>query len=89
MKNIISKIVLVSIICLVVSYLDAQCPMCRMSAESNLKAGGSSGKGLNAGILYMLLTPYIAVCTIAYVWWRNRRKENEIMSNQEINFSDN
>ena len=51
--------------------------MCRMSAESNLKNGGTDGKGLNAGILYMLATPYLIVAGIGYVWWRNRRKEEE------------
>jgi hypothetical protein len=56
---------------------EAQCPMCRMSAESNLKNGGSSGKGLNAGILYMLATPYLIVGGVAYVWWRNRRKDED------------
>lgn len=55
----------------------AQCPMCRMSAESNLKNGGTAGRGLNNGILYMLATPYLIVGTIGYVWWRNRRKEDE------------
>ena len=35
--------------------VQAQCPMCRMSAESNLKAGGTAGKGLNAGILFLLM----------------------------------
>jgi hypothetical protein len=57
--------------------VDAQCPMCRMSAESNLKNGGSSGKGLNAGILYMLATPYLIVGTIGFIWWRNRKREKE------------
>lgn len=57
--------------------VQAQCPMCRMSAESNLKNGGQSGKGLNNGILYMLATPYLLVGLIGFVWWRNRRKENE------------
>jgi len=56
---------------------EAQCPMCRMSAESNLKDGGSAGKGLNNGILYMLLTPYALVGIIGYIWYRNRRKEEE------------
>lgn len=56
---------------------DAQCPMCRMSAESNLKNGGDAGKGLNNGILYMLATPYLIIGTIAFIWWRNRRKEDE------------
>lgn len=53
--------------------LPAQCPMCRISAESNLKNGGKTGRGLNAGILYMLALPYLLVGTIGYVWWRNRR----------------
>lgn len=57
---------------------EAQCPMCRMAAESNLKNGGSSGQGLNNGILYMLATPYLMVGLIGYVWWRNRRKEDEL-----------
>jgi len=55
-------------------YLDAQCPMCKMAVESNLKGGGNAGRGLNAGILYMLATPYLLVGGLAFVWWRNRRK---------------
>lgn len=55
----------------------AQCPMCKMSAESNLKNGGTTGKGLNAGILYMLALPYTLMGTIGYIWWRNRRKEED------------
>ncbi len=54
--------------------LIAQCPMCKMAAESNLKNGGSAGKGLNAGILYMLLTPYILVGGLAYWWIKNKKK---------------
>lgn len=56
---------------------NAQCPMCKMSAESNLKNGGSAGKGLNAGILYMLALPYTLVGTIGYIWWRNNRRKEE------------
>lgn len=57
--------------------LEAQCPMCRMSAETNLKNGGSAGKGLNAGILYMLATPYLLVGAIGFIWYRNRRKDED------------
>lgn len=57
----------------------AQCPMCKMSAESNLKNGGTAGKGLNAGILYMLALPYTLVGVIGFIWWRsNRRNEDEV-----------
>ncbi len=57
--------------------LMAQCPMCKMSAESNLANGGTAGKGLNAGILYMLATPYLIVGAIGYYWWRNRKKQDQ------------
>ena len=55
----------------------AQCPMCRMSAESNLQNGGTGGKGLNAGILFMLSLPYLIVGSIGYIWWKNQKKVDE------------
>jgi hypothetical protein len=55
----------------------AQCPMCKMSAESNLKNGGTTGRGLNAGILYMLALPYTLLGTFGYIWWKNNRKKEE------------
>ena len=58
--------------------VEAQCPMCKMSAEQNLKDGGTAGKGLNAGILYMLVMPYLLVGSIGYMWWRNRKPEEEL-----------
>jgi len=57
--------------------VSAQCPMCKMSAEQNLKMGGTAGKGLNRGILMMLAMPYVIVGSLGYVWLRNRRKEEE------------
>lgn len=60
-----------------IDQVSAQCPMCRMSAESNLKNGGSAGRGLNTGILYMLATPYLLVGVLGFIWWRSRRREEE------------
>jgi hypothetical protein len=58
--------------------MSAQCPMCKMSAESNLKNGGTAGRGLNTGILYMLALPYTLVGTLGFIWWRhNRRRDGE------------
>lgn len=59
------------------SDLAAQCPMCRMSAQSNLQEGGTEGAGLNKGILYMLTLPYLLVGTLGFIWWKNRRKISE------------
>ena len=59
------------------STIEAQCAMCRMAAESNLEHGGSSGKGLNLGILYMLVLPYLSVGIIAFILYRKRLLKKE------------
>lgn len=86
--KILSTLVLITIF-LFVGYADviAQCPMCRMSAESNLKEGGSAGAGLNKGILYMLSLPYLLVGTLGFIWYRNRKKWSEEIYDEP--FSDN
>lgn len=80
MKNV-QRIVLILVLTIgtMVSSYDAsaQCPMCKLSAESNLKNGGTAGKGLNSGILYMLALPYTLVGTIGFIWWRNSRRKEE------------
>ena len=58
--------------------VDAQCPMCRMSAEQNLKMGGTAGKVLNKGILFMLAMPYVIVGSMGIYWLKIRKKEEEV-----------
>lgn len=57
-----------------VGFISAQCPMCRMSLESNLQNGGTMGRTINAGILYMLGMPYLLVACLGYVWYKNKKK---------------
>jgi hypothetical protein len=74
MKKLMLLFVLIVVILVVFSPdMAAQCPMCKMSAESNLRDGGTAGKGLNTGILYMLALPYILISTLGYLWYRNRK----------------
>lgn len=56
----------------------SQCPMCKMSAESNLKDGGTMGRGLNMGILFLLALPYLLVGTLGYIWYKNRKNYDEV-----------
>ena len=58
--------------------VQAQCPMCKMAAESNLKDGGTAGRGLNKGILYIFIMPYLITATVGYIWWRNRKTDEEL-----------
>ncbi len=73
------KLFLLFAFCIFFTIVDisAQCPMCRMSVASNLQNGGKEGMGLNAGIISLLAMPYVIIGGLAFVWWKNRRK-NEI-----------
>ena len=79
MKRQILIIFIISLFLFVVSTpeLAAQCPMCKLSAESNLRDGGTAGKGLNAGILYMFAMPYLLVGTLWFLWYRNRKNYDQ------------
>ena len=55
----------------------AQCAMCRGTVESTVSGGRSVvASQLNIGILYLLAAPYLIVSTIAFLWYRNSKKEH-------------
>lgn len=77
-KNLIILLFLLVLFVCFSSDVLAQCPMCKMSAETNLRDGGTAGKGLNRGILYMFAMPYLLVGTLGFIWWKNRKNyDNE------------
>ena len=78
----ILRVLFVGIFLLLVVGLSAQCPMCRMAAESNLENGGTAGAGLNTGILYMLSMPYLIVMVLGYIWYRNRKNFGDVVEEQ-------
>ncbi|NNF20370.1 MAG: hypothetical protein HKN67_00375 [Saprospiraceae bacterium] len=84
-KSVLLLIIL--FVCLSIIDVHAQCPMCRMSAESNLREAGTEGIGLNRGILYMLSLPYLLVASLGFLWWKNRRKLSDEIYTEP--FSDN
>lgn len=58
--------------------LMAQCAMCRGTVESTVSNGRSIiASDLNMGILYLLLAPYLIVSSIAYLWYRSSKREQE------------
>ena len=48
----------------------AQCAMCKSSVQSNLDNGGSIGKELNTGILYLMAIPYVLLMTGGYFFFK-------------------
>ena len=53
----------------------AQCAMCKSVVESNLENGDTIGSGLNDGILYLMVMPYISLALIAFFWVRHNKKQ--------------
>ncbi|KEO74890.1 hypothetical protein [Anditalea andensis] len=54
----------------------AQCAMCRATVENNINTGETSvGAGLNYGILYLFMAPYLLAMVIGYLWYRNYKKQ--------------
>lgn len=53
----------------------AQCAMCRATVENNVSAGDPGiASGLNFGIMYLFITPYLAIMVIAYFWYKSSKK---------------
>ena len=58
----------------------AQCAMCRGSLESSVSEGTTSiAAGINKGILYLLVMPYLIIGTLAYLWYKNSKENQEKM----------
>ena len=51
---------------------EAQCAMCRAVLES--EEGGQTAKGINNGILYLMIFPYLLIGGIGYAIYRSRKK---------------
>jgi len=49
----------------------AQCSMCKAVAET--ADGGGFGAGLNYGILYLMIFPYLIIGGIAFKLYRSRK----------------
>lgn len=79
MKKITLFVLLLVVITLIMPvHLDAQCAMCGASVQSS-DEGAEMAAGLNAGILYLLLIPYLIFMSFAVVIYKTvkRKKQRE------------
>jgi hypothetical protein len=57
----------------------AQCAMCRATLENNVSNGDIGiAAGINFGILYLFVAPYIAICTVTILWYRTSRRNAKL-----------
>tara|TARA_R110002072_G_scaffold142804_4_gene288381 strand:+ start:32716 stop:32946 length:231 start_codon:yes stop_codon:yes gene_type:complete len=72
-----AKGILIILLLLFISFSsEAQCAMCRAVLES--EEGSEMAKGVNNGIMYLMIFPYLLVGGIGYVVYRNRQKAKQL-----------
>jgi hypothetical protein len=54
---------------------EAQCAMCRAVLESEEK--GQAAAGINNGIIYLMIFPYLLIGGVGYAIYRMRKKAKE------------
>jgi hypothetical protein len=68
------KIILILLSLFVMVQVDAQCSICTKTAS---QLGEGPAQGLNAGIVYLMLTPFALAGFIGYRWWRKEKEMNK------------
>ncbi len=57
-----------------ITQVSAQCAMCRSTLETNYSNGNPGiAAGINTGILYLLVMPYLVVMVLGYLWYRSSK----------------
>lgn len=69
-------LLLICIVCLSIVSFDvaAQCSICTKTA---MQLGNKPAQGLNAGILYLMSVPFIAIGVVSYKWWKSQNGQED------------
>lgn len=60
----------------------SQCAMCRATIENNVSNGDIGiAASLNYGILYLFAMPYFVVGTVAYLWYKKSKANEQVQGN--------
>lgn len=67
-----TKILFILLLLFIVLPADAQCAMCRAVLES--EEGGTRAEGINNGIVYLMIFPYLLIGGVSIALYRSRKK---------------
>ena len=73
MKKMRMVFLIFSLSIVVKGTVTAQCSVCSKTAS---QLGPKAASGLNTGIIYLMLTPFLISGYIGYRWWKNNRDTN-------------
>ncbi len=70
----IKSVIVSFLLVLLPSLVNAQCAMCRAVLES--EGSEAAAKGINDGIVYLMIFPYVLIGGIGYFVYRALRNKN-------------
>jgi hypothetical protein len=70
MKKLVIFLIIVLLTTGFANTLSAQCSICTKTAS---QLGEKQGRGLNGGIIYLMLTPLAIGSFIGYRWWKTEK----------------
>ncbi|NOS93831.1 MAG: hypothetical protein HOP30_18085 [Cyclobacteriaceae bacterium] len=63
----------------------AQCAMCKATLENNISNGNIGiAAGINFGILYLFVAPYLAIMALGFFWYRTSKKNEAKQSSSHL-----
>lgn len=84
MKRITGIVVLLAVLLLAAAPAWSQCAMCTAVADEAAKNGSSAADGVNKGVLFLFVSPYLIVGTIGFLWWRARRRAQQDLQAEAV-----
>jgi hypothetical protein len=71
-KFFLISILTIVLMLLFTDFAEAQCAMCRQTAEKAAQENKGIGESLNTGIVYIMIAPYLLLGTLALVFFRKK-----------------
>jgi hypothetical protein len=71
----LKKVLLFFVVVILSLNLEAQCAMCRAVLESEV--GQSTAEGINNGILYLMVVPYLLIGGLSFYLYRSLRENKK------------
>jgi hypothetical protein len=71
LKRLLFFLLITWFVALYSNHTNAQCAMCKAQLE---KRDNAKNTGINSGILYLMIFPYVLIGGVAYFWIKSNRK---------------
>ena len=59
---------------IILSAVDPVAAQCSICTKTSMQQGEKAGKGMNGGILYLMMTPLAIMGFLGYWWWKREKQ---------------